>query len=513
MGSMRAAIRHPFCTFLVLVFLLSCAQVDSRFYTTPGETSCGGTTCPEQKPEPALYVDVKTGENANDGTDISPMKDITPALNRAVQMGIRKVYVSEGEYNQTVFLVEGVSIYGGFSRDHAWQQDPATYHVVIKNVSPSSGPSIAVQGNNLLTSTVIANVEIRADKPLESGQSSYGVYCKKCPGLIIQNSLIYAADGANGMPGVGGSGGTSGMDGTEGQSTQCKNMKNAPGADGGMGVGSIPGGSGGAGGRASTTTNPNGVEGAASPAPSNIPGGKAGWGGFVPSAGGDGETEKKELIVPGKAGQGGKGGSVVESYWQSTFAGKGERGENGKGGGGGGGSGAYAIDKLGTGGLAFYYEGNGGGGGGGGGTGGMPGTGGQGGGGSFGVFVIDSKDMVLDTCLISSGNGGKGGDGGKGGSGGSGGKGKPGGNRTCNDGFPRAGGKGGDGSPGRTGGSGGGGEGGPSVALFQVGAALSQNKTTLQPGKAGEGGIAPDSTDPLAQGAQGLGQDQVVLSE
>jgi hypothetical protein len=85
------------------------------------------------------WVSELTGDDLNNfGTQASPWKTIGQGIATAVQIGASGVYVAEGDYDQHIDMVNGVSVYGGHQCDSnscGWALDPSAYIANINNVS------------------------------------------------------------------------------------------------------------------------------------------------------------------------------------------------------------------------------------------------------------------------------------------------------------------------------------------------------------------------------------------
>ncbi len=423
-----------------------------------------------------IYVAV-SGDDANDGTDrAAPKKTIQAAVTAALASG-SDVYVSGGDYAESVSLASGVSMYGGFLHG-TWERDTASYQVKIQ------GGTIALDGSGV-GDCIIDGFSIASSNAANYGGGSYGVRLINST-VTLRDCRITAGNGAPGHDGSTGSEGAPGGNGSTGGSGIADigplADANVYGGDGGTSAAGRNGGNGGFGGWCLLGDSMDGGDG--SPGINGTPGGAGGLtinpgtDGFHGSNGTDGS--------PGSNGSGGSSGAITGNLWISSIGANGGKGNPGNGGGGGGGGGGqfWAAE--------FYYlagEGNGGGGGGGGGSGGNGGICGGGGGASFGVLLIEST-VTVAKCIIISGNGGSGGNGGNGGNGGSGGNAGNGGDNATDE--VGAGGNGGNGGKGGAGGPGGGGAGGPSFAIYKhgwsSGAILSA--TQLAHGAGGAGGLS-----------------------
>ena len=434
----------------------------------------------------AVFVS-PTGSNMNAGTRDAPYLTIGKALSVAAISGIKdQVLVDAGTYQEQVFLVNGVSVAGGYERALGWQRTQFAIPRVVWGQA-SSGRVVAMQGTNINQPTLLEQIEVEAQAPNTAGTTIYGMHCAQCSGLTIRRCTIRATDGVSGVPGSPGSNGANGGNGGNGGSGSCDGSGWGPGGSGGS---SSCGKTGGNGGRGGTEGRNNGVSG--SPGMDNMPGGFRGSGG---DPGGDGANGTNGMVgASGTNGQGGFEGSVIGGYWVGDDGNSGTDGQDGNGGGGGGGGGGQGCTFCNNG------SGNGGGGGGGGGCKGTAGSRGSAGGSSFGLFLFSSNGITLEENTISSGNGGNGGAGGDGGDGGARGL-KGTGNSHCSSEIGE-GGDGGNGGAGGDGGAGGGGAGGYSYAIYRESTVVGLPGTnTLSFGAAGSGG--PSEGNAGSQGRTG----------
>jgi hypothetical protein len=426
------------------------------------------------------------GLDTNQGTMTQPMRTIQAALARAVSQAKPSLLVSEGTYDGYVLLVNGVSIYGGFSQANGWARN-ATSTVTITNPVALSGRVVAIEGKGLTAPTVLDRLVVQAGNAVAAGVSSVALLCTTCPGLSARGSTFTAGAGGAGTPGVAGAVGAVGLDGMPGLSGSCDGYTPGAGGTGGVSVCGRAGGLGGPGGDPSANS-PGGMGGSGAGNTAGGAGGLPGDPGGMGDVGSPGTPGSR-----GASGGSGSGGLVANGFWVGRAGGDGQSGTPGNGGGGGGGGGpqhcaVFCIDG----------PGNGGGGGGAGGCAGGGGTGGTAGGASVGVFLLNSTGATLTNCKVASKSGGAGGAGGASGAGGAPGLGGA-GQTTCSN-EVGAGGKGGDGGRGGDGGPGGGGAGGPSYALALSGTAVPSNtNTTLTAGSGGKGG--PSAGNPGADGA------------
>jgi hypothetical protein len=424
----------------------------------------------------AIFV-ARDGSDSGNGSMSSPYRTIAKALSVAANTsGLDHVYISEGTYNEQLFLVNGVSLFGGYQRAFGWRRSAAAVTRVYWDVV-GQNRIITIQGTNLTLPTTLDRLLIEAGSASGGGVSVYAFYCRTCPGLRLTNNTILAGDAGRGQDGTPGT--TPSARGyapvSGGAGGQCDGDTPGNGGPGGASDCGRTGGGGGRGGEISSAGT-RGGDGAG-----GTLGGHGGSSGDPGRRGADGADGADGS--PGAAGSGGGGqGQVQNDFWIGEAGGAGSPGSHGNGGGGGGGGGGqggcFPCNRGG---------GNGGGGGGGGGCGGTGGGGGTAGGSSFGVFLHSSTGAQLSGNTITSGAGGRGGDGAFGGAGSLGGAGAA-GAQVCT-GEVGGGGTGGRGGQGGTGGRGGGGAGGHSYAVYRHATTIGlPGSNTLTPGSPGQGG-------------------------
>ena len=376
----------------------------------------------------AVFV-ATSGSPGNPGTMLLPLDDVNAAILLAASLpGKDHVYVSEGVYAGRVDLVEGVSVWGGFSAANGWDRSDV-YQTTFSVGGEYGNGRVGVLGVGLTSPSTLGGVVVAPD-PGGPESHSYGILLQSCDDVTLEDVTV---TGAAGGPGSDGASGTPGADGGVGSN----------GVNGLGGVGAFYGGDGGTGG------NPDGESGAPGGGPAGGAGGSAG---ASTTDGGDGGVGGDG--VPGAAGDAATNvGSVLGGLWLADGDGAaGTPGEGGSGGGGGGGGGSFG-----------FTDGGMGGGGGGGGFPGSPGDGGGAGGSSFALF-LNASSVHLFGCVLAAGSGGDGGTGGSGGPGGLGGAGGNGANGSILG--AQDGGNGGPGGIGGAGGPGAGGGGGHSYAIL-----------------------------------------------
>jgi hypothetical protein len=141
----------------------------------------------------AVFVS-PSGDDTNTGSAASPVKTITKALALAGLLGKTSVYANKGTYPESVSLVGGVSIYGGFDQSLGWQR-------AAGNVSRIQAIGTAVSAVGLVTETHVEFMTVEALTGT-AGRSSYGVFLSNSPGpVFLRYDQITAGNGADGQRG------------------------------------------------------------------------------------------------------------------------------------------------------------------------------------------------------------------------------------------------------------------------------------------------------------------------
>ena len=444
------------------------------------------------------------GSDKNLGTIEHPMRTIGAALLAAKsRTPVRDVYVSGGDYPETLTLIAGVNIYGGYDATNNWARSDAAASRPRIN-----GGSVAVWAKGLNQATTLDRIEIQGADNFVPGAHAVGLLSWNNSGaLTLSHCVVRSGDnriagktGAKGADnsnrgGRGGDGGPGACDDTIAGGTG--------GTSGAAGIGATTGyngGRGGTGGPHTQIKGEDGIDGKRNHV--NVTNG--GGGGFRCSVGNPGSVGD-----PGNQGTKGSHGSGATSFYGT--GGAGSQGKTGDGGGGGGGGGGQINNNVAPGAcqciLCVGGSGNGGGGGGGGGAGGFGAGGGRPGGSSFGLLILSTPNFTINDSAVTAGDGGPGGAGGQGGTGSEGGDGGL-GATTCTS-EVGAGGNGGKGGRGGTGGRGGGGRGGHSFGAFvEIGGSLNDTATTFTAGAPGAGG----DSDPGGEGAPGEAAPTKILT-
>ncbi|MCB9609556.1 MAG: hypothetical protein H6716_23395 [Polyangiaceae bacterium] len=396
-----------------------------------------------------------SGRDSADGTTGAPLRTINAGVEKARETGRHYVFVSTGTYQESINLVDGISIYGGYDSEAGWARARREVTRVQASTINEGLEIVGASGSGVSSETTIAHLSIVVPSApaQQPSVSVVGLRCVDCPGLRVADSTIEmgnASHGFSGQPGVAGAAG--GPGGPGGEASCDDDIQPPAGGAGGTSQCGMGGGQGGTGGES---------EDRGQPGRPGRPVGSGGAGGAPNQPGGAGQ--------PGAAGVAGvsgmSGGAGTWSSLAQWVPGTGQDGAPGLHGGGGSGGGGGGGEDC----AVFCVEGtgNGGGGGGGGGCAGGGGEHGGGGGGSFGVVLVRSAGAKLLRMTIRMGNGGDAGGGGVGGSGGPAGYAGAGGTACITD-SQEPGGAGGFGGPGGNGGSGGDGSIGPSIAIVTL---------------------------------------------
>ncbi|MDW8361311.1 MAG: hypothetical protein RMK74_02825 [Myxococcales bacterium] len=503
------------------------------------------------------------GSDAPDspGSPSRPLATIGEALRRAsaslAEPEVRAaIFVAAGVYAESLDLVDGVHMHGGYRRDFRALDPDGHVSEVRAPVGTTAPGGAALVGENVGTRpTTVAWMTLRGlDASAESAPAFGAVLTDPGSRLVLRGLRIRAGVGGEGSAGRDGQAGLSGPSGMDGNPPRAAvesathacvpdDRNVVRGGAGGRNVCSTTDVSGGQGGSSRcprfAATQPSGMAGREAPGAAAGQGGRGGMDSRGPITGSGCPTRLccgladfevpteftgPQAGGPGETGSAGRPGrSCTEPLgrfdgdrWVPASATAGTAGGPGSGGGGGGAGGGTVMEW--TAGSCEYADGLGGGGGGGGagGCGGQGGAAGTSGGPSVALLVRRTRSAgaapVVEQCVLQPSDGGRGGDGGAGGEGGRGGAGGRGGSvprearSTPTLAGPFPGGPGGPGGDGGPGGGGGAGCGGASVGIWVTGMRIDEatigrwrrDNTFLLgrggvPGRGGEGGApAPD---------------------
>lgn len=352
------------------------------------DTNCDGIDGDLTK---AVFVSTVDGNDAGTGTRANPLKTIAAGITAAASAN-KDVYVAGGTYPETVNLVDGVGVYGGYELDFA--QRSAAETTKIQGQGGSAAYAIGDTG------VVLQQLTLQG-RPDASG-NSYGLWA--VPGGLDNSQLVLenvdaTADPA-GAPLNGSAGGSGVMGG---------GLSGGGGGFGGCGSGALGGAGFLGGGSGVGSRGANGTNG------SLVVQSGTSWLRQQAPTGGQG--------APGGGGQGGQGGTGA-TLLSALCGGRG--GLGGAGGGGGlggsggfGGAGSFGVYAFNSSVVAVQSRLTGGPGGAGG-NGGAGGSGGPGGPASLGAAGSCETFFGIVTCAGNGLTGQPGFPGGPGGGGGGG---------------------------------------------------------------------------------------------
>ncbi len=489
----------------------------SATYPTPGipavDRNCDGV---DGNANTALYVWALSPDSR--GTRAAPYRTVAEAM-AAFRVGVNSaILVAQGSYVEQVVLRDGVSLHGGYAPDFA-NRDVVLYPTLLEAPEPSpTGPRGTVNAEGLNGRTVLAGFTIRGydvvslANPGDAARSSYAVYVRGSPGLVIQNNHVVGGRGGDAVPALPGVAGGNGGAGSDGRAARECATTNCSGESQLGGVAATNGScsSGTAGNPGGGSTLARDPQDYTSTASGNGRGGSnaayahavgANQDAFckydctVPSEGlSGGAAQNGADGAPASGGVGCRApvGVIIGGEWVTLAGTAGTAGSAGRGGGGGGAGGCVRNDNSSSCTIGHLVGDLGGTGGGGGaaGCGGGRGLGSAGGGASIGIFVVGAKPTIQGN-LIDLGFGGRGGAGGAGGYGGLGG---PGGRGGQNNSVAWCAGPGGSGGRGGNGGAGSGGGGGCGGSVFAVagesiGSAGYDSRNLVAPAPVSPGGL------------------------
>jgi hypothetical protein len=215
-----------------------------------------------------------------------PCATIGYGLQRALQLGRSTVYVADGNYHETVTLLDGISLKGGY-RAEDWSRHVETSATFIHG-NTVSGHRKTIVGDGISQTTLIEGFVVFGQSNPEPRGNSYAVWLADAPGAVIRANRIYAGnggpgiDGGTGADGEHGTWGESGLDSWNTGSTTCSAQDHRYGGGGGSSPCSTGSSEGGNGGDSECPIFGQQALGGAS---GSFPGGAGGAGGYKESVG------------------------------------------------------------------------------------------------------------------------------------------------------------------------------------------------------------------------------------
>jgi len=170
------------------------------------------STDPNYNPSNVIYVsssDVGAEDVSGCGREPnSPCMTIAWGIAEAVASGRSEVYVADGLYEETVTLVNGISLRGGFTAN-TWQSHLETTSTILTGYSGATLHKKTIIASNISSEMVVEGFVIYGQTNYETSGNSYVIWAKNSPGLRILSNRIIAGiggDGAGGPDGNNGSG-------------------------------------------------------------------------------------------------------------------------------------------------------------------------------------------------------------------------------------------------------------------------------------------------------------------
>jgi hypothetical protein len=154
-----------------------------------------------------IYVCGATGDDlTGDGSQAAPFQTIQRGIDEAVALGLGEVRVAQGTYNESLTLIEGISLYGGYesagwTRDtlaHITTIDGGAASAIIANTPPVTTATV-VDGFTLQTSSGTAGaVTITGTSPTISNNiisgASYGIIFNAGSSALVSYNTIHSND-------------------------------------------------------------------------------------------------------------------------------------------------------------------------------------------------------------------------------------------------------------------------------------------------------------------------------
>jgi len=170
----------------------------------------------------AVFV-ARYGAPGARGTPNAPVNTINSAL-ALVGRGKDHIYVAAGTYNESVTLVEGISIFGGYSPDGKWTRNLTQYKTTISwSAGTNSVRTVIAEGIDAAR-TVLDGVEVLSGTNANPSGSSYAIWVKDSTSVLeIVNVNAVGGSGGKGGSGSPGSPGGDGAIGTAGDASSQNN--------------------------------------------------------------------------------------------------------------------------------------------------------------------------------------------------------------------------------------------------------------------------------------------------
>ena len=184
---------------------MSCAEDDCDDgdpYTFPGNTEiCGNlqdNNCDDEVDDPSLcmglgtFVSDFTGSPNGSGTQADPVDTIAAGIQKATTIGGGvDVYVAEGNYNEAITLVEGMSLFGGLDcagDGCTWERNPDI------SVSALNAPEFVglVATSEITRDTVVSGFRIAGVSTTADGETGAAITIQGGAPIIRDNTIVGA---------------------------------------------------------------------------------------------------------------------------------------------------------------------------------------------------------------------------------------------------------------------------------------------------------------------------------
>lgn len=369
-----------------------------------------------------VFVSASKGDVNGLGTRVSPLKDISKAIEGAARDG-RRVYVCAETYEAQLTLGDGINVFGYFDCS------AADWKVIDRRAKIAPKEGVAALAKGIAKPTRIEALDINAPDGKAPGDSSIGLIAQDSGGLSFLNTRIAAGkgrDGKNGTDAVqltasaSADGATSYFETSDKPTSDArKQLENRPGGDGTCtGAAGHNGGNGGDGAKGALAAC-TGLTGAGGACTGSTMGGALGncWStneypglpATATATTAKGGVSRVAPGQPGAAGGAGTNGSVGAPIitGEGFFPSAGTAATDGSPGQGGGGGAGFSRSGL-CNDLTRWYEVPGAGGGAGG-CPGLAGAPGGGGGASIAILAVKSPFKIDGKSTIVAVDGGAGG--------------------------------------------------------------------------------------------------------
>ena len=143
----------------------------------------------------AVFVSSSLGSDANDGSRAKPVKTLAAALAAAAPTK-KRVYACAETYDESLTMIDGVSLFGYFDCATQWSVDTKKFATIQSPSSP------AVIAKNLTLVTRLEGVAVVAPNAAAAGGSSIGLLADHASTLVVATAKIQSGDAQDGTDGA-----------------------------------------------------------------------------------------------------------------------------------------------------------------------------------------------------------------------------------------------------------------------------------------------------------------------